>query len=172
MKPGQQLVKVVYDETVAMLGEKQAPIAFASVPPTVVMLVGLQGSGKTTTADSPGQAPRKLEQKTPFLWPRTSIVRPRWSNSGTLAEAVDVGFHGEPGRTDVAGIVRRRGIEAAGKARARLGHHRHRRSVADGSDEMMNELRDLQAAIKPHEILFVARRDDGSGRGPGSLRVP
>ena len=66
VRPGQQVVKIVYDELVALLGEKQAPIAFASVPPTVILLVGLQGSGKTTTA---GKLARrlKLEQKAPFL---------------------------------------------------------------------------------------------------------
>ena len=66
VKPGQQLVKIVYDELVAMLGEKQAPLAFASVPPTIILVVGLQGSGKTTTA---GKLARRLkaEQKAPFL---------------------------------------------------------------------------------------------------------
>src|SRR4026208_867308 len=66
VRPGHQIVKIVYDELVAMLGEKQAPIAHATVPPTVILLVGLQGSGKTTTA---GKLARrlKLEQKAPFL---------------------------------------------------------------------------------------------------------
>ena len=64
--PGQQIVKIVYDELVALLGEKQAPIAFASVPPTVILLVGLQGSGKTTTAGKLAKR-LKLEQKAPFL---------------------------------------------------------------------------------------------------------
>ena len=50
VRPGQQVVKIVYEELVALLGEKQAPIKFASVPPTIILLVGLQGSGKTTTA--------------------------------------------------------------------------------------------------------------------------
>src|SRR6186997_789314 len=50
VRPGHQLVKIVYDELVALLGERQAPLAFASVPPTVILVVGLQGSGKTTTA--------------------------------------------------------------------------------------------------------------------------
>ena len=90
VKPGHQLVKIVYDELVAMLGEKQAPLAFASVPPTVILIVGLQGSGKTTTA---GKLARRLkqEQKAPFLvaassrsrrprsWSRpTCTGRPRW----------------------------------------------------------------------------------------------
>ena len=50
VRPGHQLVKIVYDELVVMLGERQAPIVHATVPPTVILLVGLQGSGKTTTA--------------------------------------------------------------------------------------------------------------------------
>ena len=59
MRPGQQRVTIVYEELVTLLGEKQAPIAFASVPPTIVMVVGLQGSGKTTTAGKLAKPPRK-----------------------------------------------------------------------------------------------------------------
>src|SRR3990172_3575064 len=50
VSPAQQLVKLVYDELTAMLGERREGLKLSSVPPTVVMLVGLQGSGKTTTA--------------------------------------------------------------------------------------------------------------------------
>ena len=153
VKPGQQLVKIVFDELVTMLGEKQAPIAFASVPPTVILMVGLQGSGKTTTAGKLAKR-LKLEQKAPFLV-AADVYRPAAVEQlATLARQVDVGFHGEPGRTDVAGIVKR-GIEAAAKARARS-------VIVDTAgrlqidDEMMNELKDLKAAIQPHEILLVA----------------
>src|SRR5690606_20358473 len=117
VRPGHQLVKIVHDELVAMLGEKQAPLAFASVPPTVILVVGLQGSGKTTTA---GKLARrlKLEQKAPFLV-AADVYRPAAVDQlRTLSEQVQVGFHGEPGVTDVLGIERR-GIEAAAKARAR-----------------------------------------------------
>jgi signal recognition particle subunit SRP54 len=48
--PAQQLIKIVHDELTTMLGEQREGLTFNSVPPTVVMLVGLQGSGKTTTA--------------------------------------------------------------------------------------------------------------------------
>ena len=153
VKPGQQLVKIVYDELVAMLGEKQAPIAFASIPPTVILMVGLQGSGKTTSAGKLAKR-LKLEQKAPFLV-AADVYRPAAIEQlATLAKQVDVGFHGEPGRTDVVGIVKR-GIEAAAKARARS-------VIVDTAgrlqidDEMMTELKDLKAAIKPHEILLVA----------------
>src|SRR5271154_5510675 len=50
VSPAQQLVKVVYDELTAMLGERREGLRLSSVPPTIVMMVGLQGSGKTTTA--------------------------------------------------------------------------------------------------------------------------
>src|SRR3954463_4701453 len=50
VSPAQQLVKIVFDELTTMLGEQRAGLKLSSVPPTVVMLVGLQGSGKTTTA--------------------------------------------------------------------------------------------------------------------------
>ena len=153
VKPGQQLVKIVYDELVVMLGEKQAPIAFASIPPTVILMVGLQGSGKTTSAGKLAKR-LKLEQKAPFLV-AADVYRPAAIEQlATLAKQVDVGFHGEPGRTDVVGIVKR-GIEAAAKARARS-------VIVDTAgrlqidDEMMNELKELKAAIKPHEILLVA----------------
>ena len=153
VRPGQQLVKIVYDELVALLGEKQAPIAFASVPPTVILLVGLQGSGKTTTA---GKLARrlKLEQKAPFLV-AADVYRPAAVDQlVTLAGQVGVGVHAEPGVTDVVGIVRR-GIEAAGKARARtvLVDTAGRLQI---DDEMMAELSRLKAAVRPHEILLVA----------------
>jgi len=153
VRPGQQLVKIVHDELVALLGEKQAPLAFASVPPTVILVVGLQGSGKTTTA---GKLARrlKLEQKAPFLV-AADVYRPAAVDQlRTLSEQVQVGFHGEPGVTDVVGIVRR-GIEAAAKARARS-------VIVDTAGrlqidaELMDELARIKAAIAPHEILLVA----------------
>ena len=58
VRPGHQLVKIVYDELVVLLGEKQAPLSHATVPPTIILLVGLQGSGKTTTA---GKLARRLK---------------------------------------------------------------------------------------------------------------
>jgi signal recognition particle subunit SRP54 len=58
VNPAQQLVKIVYDELTAMLGERREGLKLSTIPPTVVMMVGLQGSGKTTTA---GKLARKLK---------------------------------------------------------------------------------------------------------------
>ncbi|MEK6597831.1 MAG: signal recognition particle receptor subunit alpha, partial [Gemmatimonadota bacterium] len=153
VRPGQQLVKLVYDELVRMLGEKLAPIVHASVPPTVILLVGLQGSGKTTTAGKLAKR-LKLEQKAPFLV-AADVYRPAAADQlATLAHQVGVGVHVEPGQTDVVALVRR-GIEAAGKARARtvLVDTAGRLQI---DQEMMDELKRLKAAVRPHEILLVA----------------
>jgi len=153
VRPGHQLVKIVYDELVVMLGERQAPIVHATVPPTVILLVGLQGSGKTTTA---GKLARRLktEQKAPFLV-AADVYRPAAIEQlQTLSRQVDVGVHGDTGSKDVVKIVRD-GIAAAGKARARtvLVDTAGRLQI---DDEMMGELVKLKGAIKPHEILLVA----------------
>jgi signal recognition particle subunit SRP54 len=153
IRPGDQLVKIVYDELVGMLGEKQAPLAFASVPPTVILLVGLQGSGKTTTAAKLAKR-LKLEQKAPFLV-AADVYRPAAVDQlVTLAKQVEVGCHSEPGVTDVIGIVQR-GIVEAGKARGRtvLVDTAGRLQI---DAEMMEELKALKAAVKPHEVLLVA----------------
>jgi len=153
VRPGEQLVKVVYQELVALLGEKQAPIAFASVPPTVVLLVGLQGSGKTTTAGKLAKR-LKMEQKAPFLV-AADVYRPAAVDQlVTVAQQVEVGVHAEPGEQDVVGIVSR-GLKAATKARART-------VIVDTAgrlqidDAMMQELGRLKEAVSPHEILLVA----------------
>jgi signal recognition particle subunit SRP54 len=153
VRPGHQLVKIVYDELVVMLGERQAPIVHATVPPTVILLVGLQGSGKTTTA---GKLARRLktEQKAPYLV-AADVYRPAAIEQlQTLGQQIDVGVHGDTGSKDVVKIVRD-GIAAAGKARARtvLVDTAGRLQI---DDEMMGELVKLKSAIKPHEILLVA----------------
>ncbi len=153
VRPGQQLVKIVYDELVALLGEKQAPLAFATVPPTVYLIVGLQGSGKTTTA---GKLAKRLkaEQKAPYLV-AADVYRPAAADQlATLANQVGVGVYAEAGQSDVVKLVKR-GIEEAGKARART-------VIVDTAgrlqidEQMMDELRRLKDAVKPTEILLVA----------------
>jgi signal recognition particle subunit SRP54 len=151
--PGQQLVKIVHDELVRLLGEQQAPIRHASVPPTVVFLVGLQGSGKTTTAAKLARR-LTLEQKAAFLV-AADVYRPAAIDQLVeLAGRVKVGVHAEKDTQDVVGIVRR-GLEAAKHARARtvLVDTAGRLAI---DEAMMEELRRLKAAVTPHEILLIA----------------
>ena len=161
VNPGQHLVKIVHDELVVLLGERRAPLAFASVPPTVILLVGLQGSGKTTTAAKLA-ARLKKEQKAPFLVAADPYRPAAEEQLRQLAERVAVGCYGQgdwdagdgSGSPDVPALVRN-GIAAAGKARART-------VIVDTAgrlqidDELMRELVALKEAVKPHEILLVA----------------
>jgi len=151
--PGQQLVKIVHEELIRLLGEQPAAIRFASVPPTVVFLVGLQGSGKTTTAAKLAKR-LVLEQKAPFLV-AADVYRPAAIDQLVeLASRVKVGVHAEPGERDVVGLVRR-GVDAARHARARtvLVDTAGRLAI---DQEMMAELERLKAAVPPHEVLLVA----------------
>jgi signal recognition particle subunit SRP54 len=155
--PGQQLVKIVHEELVRLLGggggEQPAAIRYASVPPTVVFLVGLQGSGKTTTA---AKLAKRLvaEQKAPFLVAADGYRPAAIEQLVELASRAKVGVHAEPGATDVVALVRR-GMNAARHARARtvLVDTAGRLAI---DAEMMAELSRLKAAVPPHEVLLVA----------------
>ena len=159
VSPGQQLVKIVHDELVVLLGATQVPVQFASVPPTVLLLVGLQGSGKTTTAAKLAKR-LKQEQKAPFLV-AADVYRPAAEEQlRQLGDRVGVGVFGsadqaaEPEGTDVVTLVRA-GVAAATRARART-------VVVDTAgrlqidDAMMAELGQLKGALGPQEILLVA----------------
>jgi signal recognition particle subunit SRP54 len=170
VNPGQQLVKIVHDELVRLLGAERAGLAFASVGPTVVLLVGLQGSGKTTTAAKLA-ARLKREQKAPFLV-AADVYRPAAEEQlRQLGEQVGVGVFGVAERRnagtaergsvglpgadeDVVGLVRA-GIEAAGRARARtvLVDTAGRLQI---DAELMDELVRVKNAVEPLEILLVA----------------
>jgi signal recognition particle subunit SRP54 len=155
VSPGQQLVKIVHDELTALLGERRAGLTFASLPPTVILLVGLQGSGKTTTAVKLA-ARLKREQKAPFLV-AADVYRPAAEEQlRQLAARVEVPVYGlADGRApDVVALVEA-GVAAAQKARART-------VVVDTAGrmqldaDMMQELVRVKQAVQPHEVLLVA----------------
>jgi len=153
VSPGQQLVKVVHEELTAMLGEKRAPLALAPIPPTVIMLVGLQGSGKTTTAGKLARKMKREMRQTRLV--ACDVYRPAAVDQlQTLGEQVGVPVYAEPGVTDVVGIAQR-ALELARSERDRV-------VIFDTAgrlqidEELMDELKRLKAALQPHEILFVA----------------
>ncbi|MDQ8162985.1 MAG: signal recognition particle protein [Gemmatimonadota bacterium] len=153
IQPAQQLVKIVHDELTAMLGERREGLKMSTVPPTIVMMVGLQGSGKTTTA---GKLARKLmlENRTTRLV-AADVYRPAAIDQlETLGKALNVPVYADRGTKDVVAIAKA-GIDQGVRARDRV-------VIIDTAGrlqidaDMMDELKRLKAAIKPDEILFVA----------------
>jgi len=150
--PGQQIVKIVHDELVALLGEKREGLKVASVGPTIVLLVGLQGSGKTTTA---GKLAKRLarEGKNPLL-AALDIYRPAAIDQlEALGRQVGVPVFADRNERDVA-VLAKRAVEQANAGR-------HRVVILDSAGrlqidaEMMDELKRVQAAVKPTETLLV-----------------
>jgi len=146
-------VKVVYDELTAMLGERREGLKLSSVPPTVVMMVGLQGSGKTTTAAKLARKLKAEGRQTRLI--AADVYRPAAIDQlETLGQQLDIPVYSERGHQDVVKIARN-GIDQSRRARDRV-------VLVDTAgrlqidDDMMAELEKLKAAIKPDEILLVA----------------
>jgi len=156
VSPGQHVVKLVHDEIATLLGGTRSGLEFASVGPTVILLVGLQGSGKTTTAAKLARR-LKLEQKAPALV-AADIYRPAAAEQlRQLGEQVGVPVlgTGDEGRGKGVPALVRDALREAESARART-------VIVDTAGrlqidaEMMDELKALKAAVPPKEVLLVA----------------
>ncbi len=153
VNPAQQLVKIVYDELTAMLGERREGLKLGTIPPTVVMMVGLQGSGKTTTA---GKLARKLKgEGRQVRLVAGDVYRPAAIDQlETVGQQVGVPVYANRDTRDVVRIARE-GIDEAKRARDRV-------VIVDTAGrlqidaDMMAELKRLKEAVRPEEILFVA----------------
>ncbi len=169
VSPGQQVVKLVHDELARMLGasdealasgvgaQHAAPLQFASVGPTVILLVGLQGSGKTTTAAKLARR-LKLEQKAPALV-AADIYRPAAAEQlRQLGQQVGVPVFGAGVGAQHAAPVQKLVQDALREAESA----RARTVIVDTAGrlqidaEMMDELKALKAAVLPKEVLLVA----------------
>ena len=152
LTPGQALIGVIHDELVRLMGGEAKVFDLRHAPPAVILLAGLQGAGKTTTA---GKLARLLiEQKKRVLLVSTDIRRPAAVlQLQRLAEQVGAGFHpvtaGAAPTAIAAGALEaaRRGVydvlivDTAGRLHV--------------DAELMQEVRDIDAAVAPHERLFV-----------------
>src|SRR2546428_2572332 len=176
VSPGQQVVKLVHDEIARMLGaavgpdgrlaasHRPAPLQFASVGPTVILLVGLQGSGKTTTAAKLARR-LKLEHKAPGLVAADPYRPAAREQLEQLGEQVGVPVF--PGKRETGNGKGEAG-ESSGVvdlARGALRDAEAERCRTVGVDtaggpqigaELMDELRALKAALSPREVLLVA----------------
>ncbi|MBH5337219.1 signal recognition particle protein [Streptomyces pactum] len=155
LNPGQQVIKIVNDELVAILGGETRRLRFAKQPPTVIMLAGLQGAGKTTLAGKLGRW-LKNQGHSPLLV-ACDLQRPNAVNQlAVVAERAGVAvFAPEPGNGvgDPVQVAR----DSIDHARTKL----HDIVIVDtagrlGIDqEMMQQAADIRDAVQPQEVLFV-----------------
>ncbi len=157
LSPGEQVIKIVRDELVALLGSDTARVKFASQPPTVVLMAGLQGSGKTTTS---GKLAHWFKQggHRPLLV-SVDVYRPAAREQlKVVAQAVKTNiYEGEVTESNTATVER-------------LVKEAKREAVVSGCDvlivdtagrlhideQLMDEMQSLKKLLNPSEILFVA----------------
>ncbi|MGC2422988.1 MAG: signal recognition particle protein [Nitrospirota bacterium] len=153
LTPGQQVVKIVYDELVTMMGETVTRIQLVPNRPTVVMMVGLQGSGKTTTSGKLARMFKKGGRKT--LLVAADTQRPAAIDQlVTLGRQLGIEVEeSQPGEDPVA--VCKRGLD-----RARRGAFGVVIMDTAGrlhiDEALMDQLIDVKAEVVPDEVLFVA----------------
>lgn len=152
LTPGQQVVKIVHEELIEILGSDQAKISFSPTGFTVIMLYGLQGSGKTTTAAKLGVFLRKQGKK-PLL-ASVDVHRPAAQEQlATLAKQADLNYYIHPEEPSAVEIAR----EAMDRARYLLCDvlivDTAGRMTVD--PELMAELKEINELVKPHERLLV-----------------
>ena len=151
LKPKELMVKIVHDELTALMGGKEVPINLSGNP-TVILMSGLQGSGKTTFS---GKLARKLKNKgkNPLLV-AGDVYRPAAIEQlKVVGESIGVPVYTEEGNQNPVAIAK------AGIAEARSTHHdvviidTAGRLAVD--ERMMDEIESIKNAVKPQEILFV-----------------
>ena len=152
LTPGQQVVKIVKDELVELLGGQTSQINFTPNPPTIIMLVGLQGSGKTTTAGKLANILRKQGKK-PLLV-ACDVYRPAAIKQLQVVGAqLNIPVFANENSKDVVHIARQALSVAMSKLNDVVILDTAGRLHID--EELMQELKNLKANIKPHEILLV-----------------
>ena len=152
LTPGQQVVKIVKDELVTLLGGEESRINFSPNPPTVIMLVGLQGSGKTTTAGKLANIIRKQGKK-PLLV-ACDVYRPAAIKQlQVVGKQLDIPVYANENEKNVSVIARQAISQAISKLNDVVIIDTAGRLQID--EALMQELKDLKKDVKPHEILLV-----------------
>jgi len=151
LTPGQQVIKIVKEELTALMGGTQSKLVIASKPPTIIMLAGLQGAGKTTHAGKLALYLKKQGRK-PLLV-ACDIYRP--------AAKKQLQVVGEKVDTHVFVMDQADPVVIASKALDYARENLHDVVIIDTAgrlhinEELMDELKAIKAAVKPHEILLV-----------------
>jgi len=152
LTPGQQVVKIVHEELVALLGGAQAKLHLVPNPPTIIMMVGLQGSGKTTTAGKLAKNFKK-DGRRAMLVPADTRRPAAVQQLMTLAKQVGVDAYPSD-RQDPVIICREAVKQAASSLYEVVILDTAGRLQID--EPLMEELRQIKTEVKPHETLFVA----------------
>jgi signal recognition particle subunit SRP54 len=154
LKPSEQVVKIVFDELVNLLGGQSSRLVFTKATPNVVMIVGLQGSGKTTSTGKIARWLAQNQERKPLLL-STDVYRPAAREQlKVIAKATGQSIFEQPETDDPLTLVR-----AAYKHAQQTGYDTLLIDTAGRlhiDDELMNELVRIKAETHPVEILFVA----------------
>lgn len=152
VSPGQLMTKIVYDELTKIMGGKNEEIIYSNRPPTVILIAGLNGSGKTTFT---GKLARFLKSKgkNPLVVAADTFRPAAVDQLTVLADSVDVMIYKEPGVTDPIQIAQAGIAEAKKNAKDVVIIDTAGRLAVD--DELMDEIEALKNAVTPDEILFV-----------------
>jgi signal recognition particle subunit SRP54 len=153
ISPGQMVIKVVYDELSAMMGQTHVGLDFTGAPPLNVMLVGLQGSGKTTTAAKLALYLKKSNHR-PYLVPADTQRPAAIEQLKILGAEIDVPVY--PSTSDLSPVeISRLGVQEAQRngADVVLIDTAGRLSI---DEELMKQLEDIKRATRAQEILLVA----------------
>ncbi len=153
LTPGQQVIKIVNEELITMLGSDQKKLARADLPPTVILLVGLQGAGKTTTASKLALHLRRGGQK-PLMVAADPYRPAAVAQLETLGKQLDIPVYSDETTKNVEDICRQamkraREIDATTVILDTAG-----RLHID--EELMNELERVKKALTPTEVLLIA----------------
>ena len=152
LTPGQQVIKIVKDELVELLGGTDARINISPNPPTIIMMVGLQGSGKTTTAAKLANILRKNGKK-PLLV-ACDVYRPAAIKQlQVLGAQLNIPVYANENSQDVVKISKQAIEQAISKLNDVIIIDTAGRLQID--EVLMEELKNLKSAVKPHEILLV-----------------
>lgn len=153
LTPGQQIIKIVNEELTALMGGEQSKIAVASRPPTVIMMVGLQGAGKTTTTGKLANLLRKKYNRKPLLV-AADIYRPAAIKQlETLGKQLNMPVFSLGDQVSP--------VEIAKQAIAKAKEEHHDYVLIDTAgrlhvdEALMNELKDIKELVKPDEIFLV-----------------
>jgi signal recognition particle subunit SRP54 len=154
LSPDQQVIKIVHSELVAMMGDAAVELNLKVAPPAIIMLVGLQGSGKTTTASKLARLVRDTYKKKPLLVPADTYRPAAIDQLKALGKNLGIEVFDSSADQDPVEIAKA-GLEHATKRVFDV-------MILDTAgrlqidQELMQELREISAAIQPHEILLVA----------------